>query len=95
MVVVCGVVEYIFVNDGSNEEKENIPELKYIKSVKILNMKQNQGHARCNAMGLKYLYEILGTTKGILINLDVLFSFHHPNKLIDRLICNDKRVKID
>ena len=38
-------------------KKKNIPELKYIKSVKILNMKQNQGHARCNAVGLKYLYE--------------------------------------
>ena len=50
-------ISILIVNDGSNEEKENIPELKYIKSVKILNMKQNQGHARCNAMGLKYLYE--------------------------------------
>ena len=50
-------ISILIVNDGSNEEKENIPELKYIKSIKILNMKQNQGHARCNAMGLKYLYE--------------------------------------
>jgi len=50
-------ISILIVNDGSNEEKENIPELKYIKSVKILNMKQNQGHARCNAVGLKYLYE--------------------------------------
>ena len=50
-------ISILIVNDGSNEEKENIPELKSIKSVKILNMKQNQGHARCNAVGLKYLYE--------------------------------------
>ena len=50
-------ISILIVNDGSNEEKENIPELKYIKSIKILNMKQNQGHARCNAMGLKYLYD--------------------------------------
>ena len=50
-------ISILIVNDGSNEEKENTPELKYIKSIKILNMKQNQGHARCNAMGLKYLYE--------------------------------------
>ena len=50
-------ISILIVNDGSNEEKENIPEFKYIKSIKVLNMKQNQGHARCNAMGLKYLYE--------------------------------------
>ena len=50
-------ISILIVNDGSNEEKENILEFKYIKSIKILNMKQNQGHARCNAMGLKYLYE--------------------------------------
>ena len=50
-------ISILIVNDGSNEEKENIPEFKYIKSIKVLNMKRNQGHARCNAMGLKYLYE--------------------------------------
>ena len=50
-------ISILIVNDGSNEEKENIPEFKHVKSIKVLNMKQNQGHARCNAMGLKYLYE--------------------------------------
>jgi len=50
-------ISILIVNDGSNEEKENIPEFKYVKSIKVLNMKQNQGHARCNAIGLKYLYE--------------------------------------
>ena len=50
-------ISILIVNDGSNEEKENIPEFKYIKSIKVLNMKRNQGHTRCNAMGLKYLYE--------------------------------------
>ena len=56
-------ISILIVNDGSNEEKENIPELKYIKSIKILNMKQNQGHARCNAMGLKYLYDKISCDK--------------------------------
>ena len=31
--------------------------LENIHSIKILNMKKNQGHARCIATGLKYLYE--------------------------------------
>ena len=46
-------------------------------------------------LDLKYLYEILGTTRGILSNLDFLFSIQHPNRLIERLISNDKRIKKD
>ena len=51
-------ISVIIVNDASNhdreEEKKN---LENIKSIKILNMKNNQGHARCIATGLKYIYE--------------------------------------
>ena len=51
-------VSILVVNDGSNEEKENESfEFKNIKSIKIINMKENKGHARCNAAGLKYLTE--------------------------------------
>ena len=44
-------------------------------------------------LDLKYLYEIHGTTKGILINLDVLFSIQHPNKLVKKLISKQKDQK--
>ncbi len=51
-------VSIIVVNDASNhdrpEEKKNFDN---IYSIKILNMKKNQGHARCIATGLKYIYE--------------------------------------
>ena len=47
----------LIINDGSNEEKEEFSEFKNIKSIKIINMKENQGHARCNAAGLKYIFE--------------------------------------
>jgi len=36
-------------------------------------------------LDLKYLYDILGTIKGILHNMDVLFSIQHPNKLVKRI----------
>ena len=51
-------VSVIIVNDASTEERPAI-ELKFkkIKSVRVMNMKQNRGHARCNAAGLKYLTE--------------------------------------
>ena len=51
-------VSIIIVNDGSNHDRqENEKSLNNIHSVKILNMKINQGHARCIATGLKYIYE--------------------------------------
>ena len=30
--------------------------VKYFSSLKILNLKQNRGHARCIAFGLRYIY---------------------------------------
>ena len=46
------------VNDASTENKLEFPtDLKELKSIQIINMKKNQGHARCNAVGLKYINE--------------------------------------
>ncbi len=48
----------IVVNDASTEIRPNINfNLENIKTLKIINMRINQGHARCNATGLKYIYE--------------------------------------
>jgi polyisoprenyl-phosphate glycosyltransferase len=48
----------IIVNDCSTEERFiNDFHFKNLKSVKIINMKRNKGHARCNASGLRYIAE--------------------------------------
>ena len=51
-------VSVIIVNDASTEKR---PEFNFsinnLKSLKIINMKENRGHARCNAAGLKYINE--------------------------------------
>ena len=48
----------IIVNDASNHDRqEQNNEFENIQSIKILNMKKNQGHARCIATGLKYIFE--------------------------------------
>jgi len=48
----------IIVNDASNENRpEFFLNLDNIKSIKVINMKENRGHARCNASGLKYIIE--------------------------------------
>ena len=51
-------VSIIIINDASNHDRSNENnDLENIHSLKILNMKMNQGHARCIATGLKYIYE--------------------------------------
>jgi len=48
----------LIVNDASIDSRPDISiNLENLKSVKIINMKENKGHARCNASGLKYIFE--------------------------------------
>ena len=49
-------ISVIIINDGSTENRpENNSKFENLKSIKIINMKENKGHARCNAVGLKYI----------------------------------------
>ena len=51
-------ISVIIINDASNHDrKKEDKNLDNISSVKILNMKTNQGHARCIATGLKYVFQ--------------------------------------
>ena len=51
-------ISVIIINDASNHDrKKEDRNLDNISSVKILNMKTNQGHARCIATGLKYVFQ--------------------------------------
>ena len=51
-------ISVLIVNDASTESKLTTKlNFKKIKSVRVVNMKKNQGHARCNATGLKFLTE--------------------------------------
>ena len=45
----------IVVNDCSLAKKPKIVKPKNFNSLKIINMKENKGHARCNAFGLRYI----------------------------------------
>ena len=49
-------ISIIIINDASTHDRENInKEFENLHSIKILNMKLNQGHARCIAAGLMYV----------------------------------------
>jgi len=51
-------VSVLIINDASTEKKPNNNfGFKNLKSVQIINMKKNWGHARCIAAGLKYINE--------------------------------------
>ena len=45
----------MIVNDASTTQPPDIKVPKNIKKIELFNMKQNRGHARCNAFGLRYL----------------------------------------
>ena len=48
----------IIINDASTDSKPKLStSLDNLKSIQIIHMKENKGHARCNAVGLKYIYE--------------------------------------
>ena len=51
-------ISIIVINDASSQqiidEYQNTENINFIE---ILNMKENRGHARCIASGLKYIYE--------------------------------------
>ena len=53
-----GEFSVIIVNDASNEDRPELSaDLDNLKSVQIINMRENRGHARCNAAGLKHINE--------------------------------------
>ena len=48
----------IIVNDASTDEQSIKPSnLENLSSIKIIHMKENRGHARCIASGLKHIHE--------------------------------------
>ena len=48
----------IVINDASNNQQDiNLENTGSLKNIKIINMKENRGHARCIAAGLKYIHE--------------------------------------
>jgi len=48
--------ECVVVNDASTTNQPKLSKPNNIKSIQILNMKENRGHARCNAFGIRYIF---------------------------------------
>ena len=51
-------ISLVIINDASSQQIiDNYENTENIHSIEIINMKQNRGHARCIASGLKYIFE--------------------------------------
>jgi glycosyltransferase involved in cell wall biosynthesis len=51
-------VSVVVINDASSQQIiDTYQNLENINSFEIINMKENRGHARCIASGLKYIFE--------------------------------------
>jgi len=51
-------ISVVIVNDASTEQRPEFNlSLNNLKSTNVISMKENRGHARCNAAGLKYINE--------------------------------------
>ena len=51
-------ISIVVINDASSQQIiDTYPNIENISSFEIINMKENRGHARCIASGLKYIFE--------------------------------------
>ena len=51
-------ISLVVINDASSQQIiDNYPSIENIQSIEIVNMKENRGHTRCIASGLKYVFE--------------------------------------
>ena len=49
--------ECLVINDASTIDQPQLTRPSNIKSLEILNMKENRGHARCNAFGIRHVLQ--------------------------------------
>jgi glycosyltransferase involved in cell wall biosynthesis len=49
--------ECLIVNDASTSKLTKLDKPSNFKSVELLNMIENRGHARCNAFGIRYVFQ--------------------------------------
>ena len=70
-------ISIIVINDASSQQIiDTYPNIENIHSIEIINMKENRGHARCIASGLKYIFEKK--------NLIMLFRWMEMEKIDQR-----------
>jgi hypothetical protein len=91
--------ECVVVNDASTINQSKLIKPINIKSLQVLNMKSNRGHARCNAFGIRYIFKNKDFDNLILMDGDGEDRPVEIKSLINKIIKNSnlsvvaKRVK--
>ena len=49
--------ECLIVNDASTTQPSKLSKPSNFESMELLNMRENKGHARCNAFGIRYIFK--------------------------------------
>jgi polyisoprenyl-phosphate glycosyltransferase len=80
--------ECLVVNDASTITQPKLTKPNNIKSLQILNMKENRGHARCNAFGIQHVYKNKEFDNLILMDGDGEDRPSEIKNLIDKIIDN-------
>jgi polyisoprenyl-phosphate glycosyltransferase len=60
----------IIINDASTIDQPELIKPNNIKLLRILDMKENRGHARCNAFGIRYVFKNMNFDNLILMDGD-------------------------
>ena len=51
------IFECLIVNDASTTQLPELHKPGNFESIELLNMRENRGHARCNAFGIRYIFQ--------------------------------------
>tara|TARA_X000001036_G_scaffold349697_1_gene330269 strand:- start:769 stop:1641 length:873 start_codon:yes stop_codon:yes gene_type:complete len=82
--------ECLVVNDASTLNQPKLIKPNNIKSLQILNMKENKGHARCNAFGIRYIFKNKEFDHLILMDGDGEDRPVEIKDLVDEILKNQK-----
>ena len=51
-------ISLVLINDASSQQiLDTYPNIENIRSIELINMRENRGHARCNAFGIRYIFQ--------------------------------------
>ena len=80
--------ECLIINDASTIKPSELKKPNNFTSVELLNMKENRGHARCNAFGLRYIFKNKKFDNLILMDGDGEDRPEEIKSLIEKVIDN-------
>ena len=80
--------ECLIVNDASTAQLPELHKPDNFESIELLNMRENRGHARCNAFGIRYIFQNKKFDNLILMDGDGEDRPEEIKSLVKKIIAN-------